>query len=127
MKLKFLLVCLLATTLFNGCKKDEEEPTTTPTTSTNKTLLIDKNWKLTAYTVNPAYHQVNMGERNQAGLSSVFHINYMQDSTAFSLCLDNKMPIQVFDMGKEGNLKKAVQGKPIGTLIDANGDSEFYE
>ena len=56
MKLKFLLVCLLATTLFNGCKKDEEEPTTTPTTSTNKTLLIDKNWKLTAYTVNPAYN-----------------------------------------------------------------------
>jgi len=51
----------------------------------------------------------------------------VMDSTAFSLCLDNKMPIQVFDMGKEGNLKKAVQGKPIGTLIDANGDSEFYE
>ncbi len=51
----------------------------------------------------------------------------VMDSTAFSLCLDNKMPIQVFDMGKEGNLKKAVQGKPIGTLIDANGESEFYE
>ncbi|AFM11121.1 UMP kinase [Turneriella parva] len=51
----------------------------------------------------------------------------VMDSTAFSLCLDNKMPIQVFDMSKEGNLKKAVQGKPIGTLIDANGESEFYE
>ena len=51
----------------------------------------------------------------------------VMDSTAFSLCLDNKMPIQVFDMGKEGNLKKAVQGHAIGTLIDANGESEFYE
>lgn len=51
----------------------------------------------------------------------------VMDSTAFSLCLDNKMPIQVFDMSKEGNLKEAVQGKPIGTLIDANGESEFYE
>ena len=51
----------------------------------------------------------------------------VMDSTAFSLCLDNKMPIQVFDMGKEGNLKKAVQGHAIGTLIDATGESEFYE
>ncbi len=51
----------------------------------------------------------------------------VMDSTAFSLCLDNKMPIQVFDMGKEGNLKKAVQGEAIGTLIDATGDSVFYE
>ena len=30
-------------------------------------------------------------------------------------------------MGKEGNLKKAVQGHAIGTLIDATGESEFYE
>lgn len=51
----------------------------------------------------------------------------VMDSTAFSLCLDNKMPIQVFDMGTEGNLKKAVQGKPIGTLINATGESVFYE
>lgn len=54
MKIKILLVCLLATTLFNGCKKDEE-PTTTPTPSSKKATLIDKNWKLTAYTSNPGY------------------------------------------------------------------------
>ncbi|MBS0618118.1 MAG: UMP kinase [Spirochaetes bacterium] len=51
----------------------------------------------------------------------------VMDSTAFSLCLDNKMRIQVFDMGIEGNLKKAVQGLPIGTLINATGESKFYE
>lgn len=51
----------------------------------------------------------------------------VMDSTAFSLCLDNKMPIQVFDMGTEGNLKKAVQGKAIGTVIDAVEESVFYE
>ncbi|HMV35404.1 MAG TPA: UMP kinase [Turneriella sp.] len=51
----------------------------------------------------------------------------VMDSTAFSLCLDNKMPIQVFDMGKEGNLKKAVRGEAIGTLITAAGESVFYE
>lgn len=51
----------------------------------------------------------------------------VMDSTAFSLCLDNKMPIQVFDMSQEGNLKKAIQGKSIGTLISGNGESTFYE
>ena len=51
----------------------------------------------------------------------------VMDSTAFSLCLDNKMPIQVFDMGKEGNLKKAVRGEPIGTLIRADEESKFYD
>jgi len=51
----------------------------------------------------------------------------VMDSTAFSLCLDNKMRIQVFDMGIEGNLKKAVQGLSIGTLINATGESKFYE
>jgi len=49
------------------------------------------------------------------------------DSTAFSLCLDNKMPIQVFDMAKEGNLMCAIRGEAIGTLIQAEGETEFYE
>ncbi|HRP68834.1 MAG TPA: UMP kinase [Turneriella sp.] len=51
----------------------------------------------------------------------------VMDSTAFSLCLDNKMPIQVFDMAKEGNLMRAIKGEAIGTLIQAEGESEFYE
>jgi uridylate kinase len=41
----------------------------------------------------------------------------VMDSTAFSLCMDNNMPIIVFDMFKEGNLKSAITGKPIGTLV----------
>ncbi len=60
MKIKILLVCLLATTLFNSCKKDEDT-TSTPTTSTKKSLLIDKNWKQTAWTVNPAYNYAGTG------------------------------------------------------------------
>ncbi|MBV6494040.1 MAG: Uridylate kinase [Turneriella sp.] len=51
----------------------------------------------------------------------------VMDSTAFSLCLDNKMPIQVFDMAKEGNLMCAIRGEAIGTLIQAEGETEFYE
>ena len=41
----------------------------------------------------------------------------VMDSTAFSLCMDNKMPIIVFDFFKEHNLKRVVLGEKIGTLV----------
>jgi len=39
------------------------------------------------------------------------------DSTAFSLCMDNKMPMLVFGMEPEGNVTKALLGERIGTLV----------
>jgi uridylate kinase len=41
----------------------------------------------------------------------------VMDSTAFSLCMDNKMPIIVFDLFKEHNLKRVVLGERVGTLV----------
>ena len=41
----------------------------------------------------------------------------VMDSTAFSLCMDNKMPIIVFDMFKPHNLKRVVLGDKVGTLV----------
>jgi uridylate kinase len=41
------------------------------------------------------------------------------DSTAFSLCMDNKMPMVVFGMEPGGNLAKAIRGENIGTLVHA--------
>ncbi len=41
----------------------------------------------------------------------------VMDSTAFSLCLDNQVPILVFDMDGEHAILRAVQGKKIGTLV----------
>src|SRR5450432_4083040 len=41
----------------------------------------------------------------------------VMDSTAFSLCMDNKMPIIVFDFFKEHNLKRVVLGEKVGTLV----------
>lgn len=41
----------------------------------------------------------------------------VMDSTAFSLCMDNKMPIIVFDFFKEHNLKRVVMGQSVGTLV----------
>jgi uridylate kinase len=56
------------------------------------------------------------------------HITYLDvlkkglmvmDSTAISLCMDNKMPIIVFNMNVEGNLKRVVLGERVGSVVTA--------
>jgi uridylate kinase len=41
----------------------------------------------------------------------------IMDSTAFSLCMDNKIPVVVFDMNKPSNIRDAVLGRKVGTLV----------
>ncbi len=41
----------------------------------------------------------------------------VMDSTAFSLCMDNQIPIIVFDLFKRGNIKRVILGEAIGTLV----------
>ncbi|WP_374945596.1 UMP kinase [Agreia sp.] len=44
------------------------------------------------------------------------------DSTAFSLCMDNRMPMMVFGMEPQGNVTKAILGERIGTLVSTSHD-----
>lgn len=39
------------------------------------------------------------------------------DATAVSLCMDNRLPIVVFNLRTPGNMKRAVLGDPIGTTV----------
>ncbi len=41
----------------------------------------------------------------------------IMDLTAFTLCMEHKLPIVVFDVGKRGNIKRAACGESIGTLV----------
>ncbi|HET9328638.1 MAG TPA: UMP kinase [Candidatus Eisenbacteria bacterium] len=41
----------------------------------------------------------------------------VMDSTAISLCMDNRLPLVVFNVGTPGNLLKVVQGEPVGTVV----------
>jgi len=41
----------------------------------------------------------------------------VMDMTAFTLCMENKLPIIVFDMNKPGNLRRVVSGEKVGTLV----------
>ncbi len=42
----------------------------------------------------------------------------VMDATAISLCMDNKLPIVVFDLTKEGNIKRIITGEKIGTVVN---------
>ena len=41
----------------------------------------------------------------------------VMDMTAFTLCMENNLPIIVFDMNKDGNLRRVVTGEKVGTLV----------
>jgi uridylate kinase len=41
----------------------------------------------------------------------------VMDATAISLCMDNKLPIVVFDLREAGNIRRVVLGDPIGTTV----------
>ena len=62
------------------------------------------------------------------GAKKIEHLTYLQalekrlrvmDTTALSLCMDNDLPIIVFDLFKEGNLLKLVSGESLGSVVSS--------
>jgi uridylate kinase len=43
----------------------------------------------------------------------------VMDATAISLCMDNKLPIVVFNLKTPGNMRRAIMGEPVGSLVTA--------
>jgi uridylate kinase len=43
----------------------------------------------------------------------------VMDATAISLCMDNRLPIVVFNLRTPGNIKRAISGESIGSLVTA--------
>lgn len=80
-------------------------------------VLVAKNGVDGVYTADP---------RVDPTATRIDHITYQEalqrglkvvDSTAFSLCMDNHMPMQVFGMEPAGNVTKALRGSDIGTFV----------
>lgn len=68
----------------------------------------------------------NADPRKDASATKLDHVSYddalqqklkVVDATAFSLCMDNGLEMQVFGMDEPGNITAAIEGKPIGTLV----------
>ena len=45
----------------------------------------------------------------------------VMDATAVSLCMDNRVPIVVFNLNQPGNIRRAVCGEPVGTMVTNGG------
>ncbi|MBM7598567.1 uridylate kinase [Virgibacillus halotolerans] len=80
-------------------------------------ILMAKNNVDGVYTADPKlnkdaekYDELSYMEMLNAGLG-------VMDSTASSLCMDNDIPLVVFSITEEGNIKRVVQGEEIGTTI----------
>ncbi len=82
-------------------------------------VLVAKNGVDGVYTADP---------KKDATAKKLDHITYQDallqglkvvDATAFSLCMDNKMPMRVFGMQGKGNITAAIRGEQIGTLVTA--------
>jgi uridylate kinase len=69
------------------------------------------------YDVDPLKYQ---GAKRYGALSYIEVLNKelkVMDSTAISLCMDNRLPIIVFNIMQKGNIKRVVRGEEIGTLV----------
>ncbi|MDE2592270.1 MAG: UMP kinase [Actinomycetales bacterium] len=82
-------------------------------------VLVAKNGVDGVYTADPKK------DPNASKLESITYKDALVqglkvvDATAFSLCMDNKMPMRVFGMQGEGNIASALKGEKIGTLVTA--------
>ncbi len=82
-------------------------------------LLMTKNYVDGVYSADP---------RKDPNAKKIEHLTYLQalnmrlqvmDTTALSLCMDNKLPIIVFNLQADRSVERAISGEPIGTVIDS--------
>jgi len=96
---------------------------TTDTAASLRAMEIDANVVLKGTKVDGVYSSDPKKYPNAKRYETVSFTDALtlklgvMDSTALSLCRDNDMPIIVFDVNTPGNLLRAVQGEPVGTLV----------
>jgi uridylate kinase len=73
------------------------------------------------YTADPVVHA------DAVKFSSISYLQVLEkglkvmDATAISLCMDNRLPIVVFNLRQPGNVRRVVMGEPIGTTVSNEG------
>jgi uridylate kinase len=71
------------------------------------------------YTADPVKHPEATRYEKISYLQVLQERLQVMDATAISLCMDNKLPIIVFNLKTPGNIKRVVSGDPVGTLVTA--------
>ncbi len=96
---------------------------TTDTTAALRAAELGCEVILKATKVDGIYSDDPLKVKNATRFDKIRYIDVLKkglkvmDATAISLCMDNKLPIVVFDLLKRGNIRRVVTGQKIGTLV----------
>lgn len=96
---------------------------TTDTAASLRAVEIQAEVILKATHVDGVYDADPMLKRNATRFSDLSYLDILQmglkvmDSTAITLCMDNALPIIVFNLHEKGNIKRIVSGERVGTLV----------
>ena len=95
----------------------------TDTTAALRAAEINADVVMKATKVNGVYSDDPVKNKDAEFFADIKYIDVLNkglkvmDSTAISLCMDNNIPLMVFNLNKEGNILKAIKGEKIGTLV----------
>jgi uridylate kinase len=96
---------------------------TTDTAAALRAMEINADAILKATKVDGVYSADPLKVKSAKKFDTLKYIDVLKkglkvmDATAVSLCMDNKLPIVVFNLNKEGNIKRVVLGEKIGTVV----------
>ena len=96
---------------------------TTDTAASLRAIEIGAEVILKATKVDGVYSADPLVDASAEKFDEISFIDCLQrslkvmDATALSLCMDNNVPILVFDLWTPGNVKRAVMGEPVGTIV----------
>ena len=100
---------------------------TTDTAGALRAVEIGADAIMKATKVDGIYSADPMLHKNAERLAHVTYIDVLNrglqvmDAAAISLCMDNKLPIIVFDLTRPGNIKRIVLGEPVGSVVSSGG------
>ena len=96
---------------------------TTDTTAALRAIELGAEVILKATKVDGVYSEDPKKNKNAKRFNKIRYIDVLKkglkvmDATAISLCMDNHLPIVVFDLLKHGNIRRVVSGENIGTIV----------
>ena len=98
---------------------------TTDTAEALRAMEVRAEVILKATKVDGIYNADPVTDKTAARYDRISYLQVLQDrlqvmdATAISLCMDNRLPIVVFNMNEPGNIRRVVMGEAVGTVVTA--------
>ena len=101
---------------------------TTDTAASLRAMEIGADILLKGTKVDKVYDKDPMSNKDAQPFESIGYLEVLQrqlkvmDAAAISLCMENSLPLIVFNITRSGNLRKVLTGEKVGTLVNNDGD-----